>query len=1600
MSKKNTHVLERLDDYLHGVLPEPEVEALEQHIEVCRICQVAMEEARERYEAMRSVPTFEASEELIQDTVAKVAHFEDTRQRAKRISLRVVLPTMAASFLLLVAATVYWSMLAPTPYDLQIFGQSEIYSGTPASLRIRLTNRQTGQPLEDVPVKVEIRGGDPDQLVQLASFRTNANGTGKPRFRFPEWPDGEYKLAVVASPGWSSERIVRSVMLKRSWKLMLSTDKPVYQPGQTIHVRSLGLRRPDLRPVAGHDVVFTIADPKGNVIFKQKDVTSKYGIASVDCPLAEEINHGPYTVECVVGQISSKVTVQVKKYVLPKFKVHVELDRPYYQPGQTARGTVRAAYFFGKPVVEGKVDVEVTAIDTGPKRVDALTTRLDTSGKATFNVPLPMRLVGREQDSGDARVWLRVTVTDSAGQKHTNTVSRIVTTRPLRVEVIPESSRLVRGVANTIYVLTSYADGQPARTRVTVTGLADELTTGKLGVASFQTTPESDSVGMTVRAVDDQGLVGRSSVTLICGKDQTDFILRTDKAVYDGGDTMHLVVLGGGNQPVFVDFIKNGQTILTECVAMVNERGEYHFDLPPDVFGTVELRAYHLGYGGLPICRTRAIYVRQAGRLKINTSLARDEYRPGQRAKLAIALTDDQGNPTPGAVSLAAVDEAVFSVLQQRPGMEETFFSLEQEILKPVYAIYPWSPSLTASGPSPDRAELEKAVFSRTSKLAVGREAELQRLVEEGLITPNTLQMLDHPDIDALMSSMPLSEETVRLLKKGAAYPLTATSYPDKTRRAEASRRALAQWLWPLWIAMLVTAATFGLVVLVIVSRVFLAAVLVIFGIVFAVWLCLPSLARARGLSEPALRAAALRSIDQSLLLAAEDSGRSRSVPASEVTKDSARPSPSIRVREWFPETLLWRPELITDDQGRVSIDVDLADSITTWRLTSSAVSADGRLGGGQSSIRVFQPFFVDLNLPVAMTRGDEAAVPVVVYNYLDRSQIIELSLTDAPWFERLEAAEKRIELPPGGVKSVDYRLRVKKVGHHELQVTARGEGVADAVKRRIEVVPSGRRIARAFNGTLERPAEIRFHVPENAVEGSVKGVLKIYPSTFSQLVEGLEGIFRRPFGCFEQTSSTTYPNVLALDYLRATKQSVPVVEAKARQYIHLGYQRLLGFEVDGGGFDWFGRPPAKLTLTAYGLMEFEDMAKVHDVDPRLIERTRRWLLDQRNRDGSWPVQHFRMHVDPTRTGDLAQLSKTAYIAWAVFSGRSDRSLASPTLNYLLRYAPQEIDDAYVLALVCNALLAIGPDERTARPYLDRLELMKRVSPKGDLTWWEQGAGERTAFYGSGRSGSIETTALAALAMIKASHGSGTIRGALSWLITQRDGMGAFHSTQATVLALKALIAGTGSIIGEPRERRIEIALPDGTRRDVTIPADQAEVVKQMDLSEYLSAGGNRLTITERSDTSVGYQVALAYHVPGIPGEGASEPLSITMDYDRTELRVGQTVRATASIVNRTGRAAPMVILDLPIPAGFRPVGGDWAKEVASGRIAKYQITPRSVVVYLRQLEPGRPLTLRYQLTATMPVKTNVAPARAYEYYDPDTEGTSAPMRLVVKRRI
>jgi uncharacterized protein YfaS (alpha-2-macroglobulin family) len=106
-------------------------------------------------------------------------------------------------------------------------------------------------------------------------------------------------------------------------------------------------------------------------------------------------------------------------------------------------------------------------------------------------------------------------------------------------------------------------------------------------------------------------------------------------------------------------------------------------------------------------------------------------------------------------------------------------------------------------------------------------------------------------------------------------------------------------------------------------------------------------------------------------------------------------------------------------------------------------------------------------------------------------------------------------------------------------------------------------------------------------------------------MTDALQSLLHEPYGCFEQTSSTSYPMVMAQQYfLTHTGIDASIVE-KARNLLDVSYKKLTGFETKTKGYEWFGADPGHEALTAYGLMQFTDMAQVRNVVKDMLDRTR-----------------------------------------------------------------------------------------------------------------------------------------------------------------------------------------------------------------------------------------------------------------------------------------------------------------------------------------------------------------------------------------------------------
>src|SRR3984885_4205831 len=448
----------------------------------------------------------------------------------------------------------------------------------------------------------------------------------------------------------------------------------------------------------------------------------------------------------------------------------------------------------------------------------------------------------------------------------------------------------------------------------------------------------------------------------------------------------------------------------------------------------------------------------------------------------------------------------------------------------------------------------------------------------------------------------------------------------------------------------------------------------------------------------------------------------------------------NVHVRSYFPETLYINPEIITDRNGMAEISVPLADNITTWRMSMVASTQRGTLGSATSSLKVFQDFFVDLDLPVVLTQGDQVSLPVAIYNYTDAKGEVRLKLKDEDWFSLADdSGEKSVDVDSQHVGGSQFTLEAKRIGKFKLTLTAQMRGNtkrADVVVREIEVVPNGREQNIVFNGQLEANASHTLEFPPVAIDGASKIFVRLYPGPLSQIIEGMDSILRMPGGCFEQTSSSTYPNVLALDYMKRTKKLTPEVHAKAEGYIANGYQRLLTFEVSGDGFSWFGNAPANKILTAYGLMEFNDMSKVADVDTNLIQRTGDWLVSQQQPDRSWKPDTSFINEGATNRYNSDRLRITGYIAWALANTGYRGASLEKAKEFINANLGGKLD-AYTLAVLANFAVEYHADQAFTQRVIEML-VDARVE-KDEHVFWNS---EETGVYSTGANAAIETTGL------------------------------------------------------------------------------------------------------------------------------------------------------------------------------------------------------------------------------------------------------------------
>ncbi|HEV56387.1 MAG TPA: hypothetical protein ENN87_02675, partial [Phycisphaerales bacterium] len=142
-----------------------------------------------------------------------------------------------------------------------VLGQREFMAGTCPVIRILVRDRAAAAPIVGAQVSVELL--DQDRVISKFIARTDHHGEVAAPIDMPPSPLKNAKLRVKVVSEGAEDTIEETVQIHSDLRTLLTTDKPLYQPGQTIHIRALTLSQPSMKPLAEAQVTFEVEDAKG-----------------------------------------------------------------------------------------------------------------------------------------------------------------------------------------------------------------------------------------------------------------------------------------------------------------------------------------------------------------------------------------------------------------------------------------------------------------------------------------------------------------------------------------------------------------------------------------------------------------------------------------------------------------------------------------------------------------------------------------------------------------------------------------------------------------------------------------------------------------------------------------------------------------------------------------------------------------------------------------------------------------------------------------------------------------------------------------------------------------------------------------------------------------------------------------------------------------------------------------------------------------------------------------------------------------------------------------------------------------------------------------
>jgi hypothetical protein len=1392
-------------------------------------------------------------------------------------------------------------------------------------------------------------------------------------------------------------------------RLYLSLDKPRYQPGQTMHLRTLCFRE---GAAVAEPVMYEISDPSGNKLFRETFPANRYGVTSFDYPISDILPLGNYTLRANTTTAMAMKTVPVERYVLPKFSVSFPGLKNYYPVESDLQATLNASYFFGKPV-DGTARITARLSSQGygwyratydvAKEILNISTPV-VQGKAGFTVPAASHSIARSNYNEWDQYSLEITaaVTDTAGHTETKAASTVLSQRSFYFTYIADTT--TPGQPTTLTVVVRDPVGGPLGGMQARLGgqsplyLRGAATTDARGVASLSFKYDCQS-SIKISVTGGSPATTQTSDVWLAGPNAIKVV--PDKRFYEVGGTATVTVLADPSDDFsgvagigLADVLVNGESVVHKELAFQDHKASFSFKVTKAMLPAFELSAGKLsamsyerfwydyyGYSSpdgvemefsdrYTMARDRvSIGVGLQSELNVSVSASKQSLKPGEEVELFFR-TMNGTTPVSAALAVAIVDEALLSMggesafddiradLSQDPGYQQ--YSIYSYVWGPVAVkrapmfsasvFYDYTPSdgvlqYSSMNKAGDRVSPEPDT-GNVSKLSLGM-ALFGVLGYFGVIG---LGIKFRRTAVALVAGSLLLVAAVPLVMETALTP-RPVEYADTTQQLSFNQSSTGRSSY-------YPGNSYGWD-----DRINSGGV--------------PT-----GVPAPQGGGAGKGG-------SAEGSGGA--------TRGSfVAPSKAVTVRSWFPELWYWNPMVVTGGDGRASIKLNAPDSITTWRIDTLASTTDARIGVGNGSLVVFQPFFVDPDMPVSVVRNDRFTFKVAIYNYENVGKTVEVRLLRSPWFQVIGTDSVTAVVAANSVSSVQLTIKALKVGVQALTVSGSTDTRQDIVTRELRVEPDGRLSEDIRNGLLVNTtsAEMAFTLSGSRIAGSENAYLKLQSSLESIIIDGAGGFINCVHGCGEQSTSILSVDILAYqNYIKGEVDQKNLSRYKDTIYKGIQHEsQYLSTNTGGHGraIVWHAGEQPDIWLTAWAIQAFKNLRDAgFSLDDRIIPDLQTYLVSAQAADGSWDfpdVGHWSINSEL----ENSKVAATAYILRALMiSGMSPSGNAAARARGYLEANAAGMAEDFTRALSLDALELAQGSGAVRGALVQKLASSARDGGNGAV-YWSYSDRQPSEWYYSRSDNTVETTGYAVMALARAGAGVDLVQGGAKYLVLSRTTGGYYGSTHNTAVAFTAL--NSLSELTPIKSMKVDVLVDGDPVDSVTIDPSNKDMTFLTDLRPWFVSGdgpvgAKQVSVTLRStgEGGVFYHLYTKQHIDWAQAAAPPAPvLSLSVRYSSTDTAVGTQLSAVANLsYSGPAPALQMVLVDLRAPTGFVLDETNFDDLLSRGVISFYEFRGAGqALVYIDGLERAQPRRLEYTLTAMTPAASLLQHVNAFDMYN------------------